>query len=65
MTILALPAGAAAEGRLLTFHSPAIQTQPYWGRSRGTCTFTPRRRGTYRLTCLVHPTRMGQTLVVK
>jgi hypothetical protein len=37
----------------------------YWGQSRGTYTFTPRKRGTYRLTCLVHPTRMGQTLVVK
>lgn len=37
----------------------------YWGRPLGTYTYTPRRRGTYRLTCLVHPTRMGQTLVVK
>jgi hypothetical protein len=37
----------------------------YSGLVRGTYTFTPRRRGTYRLTCLVHPTTMGQTLVVK
>ncbi|HEX8086353.1 MAG TPA: hypothetical protein VF529_18830 [Solirubrobacteraceae bacterium] len=37
----------------------------YSGISRGTYTFTPRKRGTYRLTCLIHPTRMGQTLVVK
>ena len=34
-------------------------------RTRGDYTITPRRRGTYRLTCLVHPTRMGQTLVVR
>ena len=37
----------------------------YTGQTQGAYTFTPRRRGTYRLTCLVHPTRMGQTLVVK
>jgi hypothetical protein len=37
----------------------------YTGQTRGQYTITPRRRGTYRLTCLVHPTRMGQTLVVK
>ncbi|HEV2812676.1 MAG TPA: hypothetical protein VGW10_05425 [Solirubrobacteraceae bacterium] len=37
----------------------------YSGQSRGSYTITPRRRGTYRLTCLIHPTRMGQTLVVK
>jgi hypothetical protein len=37
----------------------------YSGLVRGTYTFTPRRRGTYRLTCLIHPTSMGQTLVVR
>jgi hypothetical protein len=37
----------------------------YSGVANGTYTFTPPRRGTYRLTCLIHPTRMGQTLVVK
>lgn len=37
----------------------------YSGRHDGTYTATPRRRGTYRLTCLIHPTTMGQTLVVK
>jgi len=37
----------------------------YSGKVKGTYTFTPRRRGTYRLTCLVHPTTMGQTVVVK
>ncbi len=37
----------------------------YSGRTDGTYTFTPQKRGTYRLTCLIHPTTMGQTLVVK
>ncbi|HEX8205880.1 MAG TPA: hypothetical protein VF587_07470 [Solirubrobacteraceae bacterium] len=37
----------------------------YSGVANGSYTFTPRKRGTYRLTCLIHPTRMGQTLVVK
>jgi hypothetical protein len=37
----------------------------YSGLVRGRYTFTPRRRGTYRLTCLIHPTTMGQTLVVR
>jgi hypothetical protein len=37
----------------------------YTGVAAGTYTFTPRAKGTYRLTCLIHPTRMGQTLVVK
>ncbi|MDQ5807698.1 MAG: hypothetical protein M3320_03385 [Actinomycetota bacterium] len=37
----------------------------YSGRTDGTYSFTPSRRGTYRLTCLIHPTTMGQTLVVK
>jgi hypothetical protein len=37
----------------------------YTGIANGVYSFTPRRRGVYRLTCLVHPTRMGQTLVVR
>ncbi len=37
----------------------------YSGRTSGRYTFTPRKRGTYRLTCLVHPTTMGQTVVVR
>ena len=46
-------------------NGPAGFSSLYSGQTQGAYTFTPRRRGTYRLTCLVHPTRMGQTLVVK
>jgi plastocyanin len=52
-------------------HSVSVANGPrgfssiYWGQKRGTYSFTPSVRGTYRLTCLVHPTRMGQTLVVR
>jgi plastocyanin len=37
----------------------------YWGRRYGRYTVTPKVRGTYKLTCLVHPTSMSQTLEVK
>jgi hypothetical protein len=38
----------------------------YWGQGAGTTyRIKPRVRGTYRLTCLVHPTSMAQTLVVR
>lgn len=37
----------------------------YWGRTSGSYSFTPQVPGTYRLTCLVHPTTMAQTLVVR
>jgi hypothetical protein len=37
----------------------------YWGRTAGSYSVTPQVPGTYRLTCLVHPTSMGQTLEVK
>jgi hypothetical protein len=37
----------------------------YWGRTGGTYSVTPQVPGTYRLTCLVHPTSMAQTLEVK
>jgi hypothetical protein len=37
----------------------------YWGRTSGTYSVTPEMPGTYRLTCLVHPTSMAQTLEVK
>ena len=55
----------------VTPHSVTVANGPigfsskYTGQTGGTYTFTPRRRGTYRLTCLIHPTRMGQTLVVR
>ena len=38
----------------------------YWGRRSGQLHASRRRcAGTYRLTCLVHPTTMAETLVVK
>ena len=37
----------------------------YFGQTAGEYSFTPEVRGTYRMTCLVHPTRMGQDLVVE
>jgi plastocyanin len=37
----------------------------YFGRTSGEYTFTPPVKGTYRLTCLVHPTTMGQDLIVE
>jgi plastocyanin len=52
-------------------HSVSVANGPrgfsslYWGRTDGTYSFTPRVPGVYRLTCLVHPTTMGQTLLVK
>jgi hypothetical protein len=52
-------------------HSVTVANGPrgfssvYWGRRSGTYTFTPKVPGVYRMTCLVHPTTMGQTLVVR
>jgi plastocyanin len=52
-------------------HSVTVANGPrgfssvYWGRRRGRYSYTPRVRGTYRMTCLVHPTTMGQTLEVR
>jgi hypothetical protein len=52
-------------------HSVTVANGPrgfssvYWGRRSGTYSFTPKVKGVYRMTCLVHPTTMGETLVVK
>jgi plastocyanin len=53
-------------------HSVTVANGPrgfssvYWGQGKGTSySFKPTVRGTYRLTCLVHPTTMGQTVVVR
>jgi plastocyanin len=52
-------------------HSVTVANGPrgfssvYWGRRQGTYSVTPTVKGTYRLVCLVHPTTMAQTLVVK
>ena len=52
-------------------HSVTVANGPrgfssrYLGYTRGRYSFVPRVPGKYRLTCLIHPTSMGQTLVVK
>ena len=37
----------------------------YFGQTGGEYTFTPPVKGTYRMTCLIHPTTMGQDLIVE
>ncbi len=69
---------AAKVGQRLTWkftgvepHSVTVANGPrgfssnYLGNVSGSYTFTPTVPGTYRLTCLIHPTTMAQTLVVK
>ena len=52
-------------------HSVTVANGPrgfssyYAGNTTGEFQFTPTVKGTYRLTCLIHPTTMGQTVVVK
>jgi plastocyanin len=52
-------------------HSVTVANGPrgfssnYLGNVTGSYSFTPTVAGTYRLTCLIHPTTMAQTLVVK
>jgi hypothetical protein len=52
-------------------HSVTVANGPrgfssvYWGQTNGEYTVTPRVKGTYKLTCLVHPTSMAQTLEVR
>ncbi len=52
-------------------HSVTVANGPrgfssvYWGRTSGQFSVTPTVKGTYRLVCLVHPTTMAETLVVK
>jgi plastocyanin len=52
-------------------HSVTVANGPrgfssnYLGRVAGEYSFTPTVPGTYRLTCLIHPTTMGQTLKVR
>jgi plastocyanin len=51
-------------------HSVTVANGPrgfssnYLGNTSGSYSFTPTVRGTYRLTCLIHPTTMAQTLKV-
>jgi plastocyanin len=52
-------------------HSVTVANGPrgfsssYLGTTRGTYAFTPTVPGVYRLTCLIHPTTMSQTLDVR
>jgi plastocyanin len=52
-------------------HSVTVANGPrgfssvYLGRTRGRYSFRPTVPGTYRMTCLIHPTTMAQTLVVR
>ena len=52
-------------------HSVTVANGPrgfssiYWGQTSGSYSVTPTVPGTYKLTCLVHPTRMAQTLEVE
>ncbi len=52
-------------------HSVTVANGPrgfssrYTGNVSGTYSYTPKAKGTYRLTCLVHPTQMGQTVRVR
>ncbi len=52
-------------------HSVTVANGPrgfssrYLGQVNGSYSYTPKVKGTYRLTCLVHPTQMGQTLQVR
>ena len=46
-------------------NGPRGFSSKYAGRRFGRYTVTPRVRGKYRLTCLVHPTSMSQDLEVK
>jgi len=52
-------------------HSVTVANGPrgfsssYLGTASGTYSFTPSVPGTYRLTCLIHPTTMSQTLEVR
>ena len=46
-------------------NGPRGFSSKYLGRVDGTYSYTPQVKGTYRLTCLVHPTTMAQTLQVK
>jgi hypothetical protein len=52
-------------------HSVTVANGPrgfssnYLGQTAGTYSFTPTVPGTYRLTCLIHPTTMSQTVKVR
>jgi plastocyanin len=57
-------AGAKAHS-VTVANGPRGFSSTYWGRNSGQYSVTPKVKGTYRLVCLVHPTTMAETLVVK
>jgi hypothetical protein len=57
--------GGARPHSVTVANGPRGFSSIYWGRTSGTYSVTPKVKGTYRLVCLVHPTTMAQTLVVR
>jgi hypothetical protein len=57
--------GGARPHSVTVANGPRGFSSIYWGRTSGTYSVTPRVKGTYKLVCLVHPTTMAQTLVVR
>ena len=57
---------AGAEPHSVTVaNGPRGFSSRYLGQVAGTYSYTPKVKGTYRLTCLIHPTQMGQTVEVR
>jgi plastocyanin len=56
--------GSAEPHSVTVANGPRGFSSRYNGQNSGSYTFTPKVPGTYRLTCLVHPTTMGQTIKV-
>jgi plastocyanin len=55
----------AAPHTVTVANGPRGFSSLYLGRTSGSYSFTPQVPGRYRLTCLIHPTTMAQTLVVR
>jgi len=56
--------GAQQPHSVTVANGPRGFSSRYSGQTNGSYSFTPKVPGTYRLTCLVHPTTMGQTVRV-
>jgi hypothetical protein len=57
--------GGALPHTVTVANGPRGFSSLYWGRTDGAYSVTPQVPGTYRLTCLVHPTTMAQTLRIE
>ena len=57
--------GGTAPHSVTVANGPRGFSSRYLGQSAGTYKYTPRVKGTYKLTCLIHPTSMGQTVEVR